>query len=495
MGRVIVVGLGPGGAELLTVQARDLLQGDLPIYLRTSRHPAVQELGLASRAESFDGVYEAANSFDEVYHRIVERLLQAVSMAPSVVYAVPGHPLFGERPTRLLLERAASGVVDVTVVPGLSFVDAVVAVLGIDPLEGGLQIVDGLELAYRDDLEDFDPLPLPVAGLVAPYRPLLVAQMYSQEVASLVKVALGELYPDTWPVKLIKYDVWLAEQRLVELPLSEIDRGPAVDHLTTLFVPALAPLEATKTFESLAYVIWRLRGPGGCPWDREQTSHTIKSYLVEETYEALEALETEDWEGFVEELGDVLLQVVLHSQIGSEEDLFDITAVLQRVSEKLIRRHPHVFGTAHASSASEVLRSWEALKAQERQGAPKPLVEGIPAGMPALAYANELLRRAQKLGFEWPSKAEAMAKVKEELAELEAATGGDLREELGDLLLALVKLAQWLRVDPEEALRLANRKFTDRLRRLVEALSAESTSLGDAPAERVRELWEQIKSS
>lgn len=495
MGSIVVVGLGPAGADLLTVQTRDLLQAGGPLCIRTVRHPAVRELGLESRAESFDHLYETAPTFDAVYEAIVSRLLEIAVGVERLVYAVPGHPLFGERPTLLLLERAQQSGLEVEVWPAVSFVDAVVATLGVDPVTAGLQVVDGLELAYRDGPHGFRPLPLPVSGLIAPYRPVLVAQMYSLDVAGTVKVSLSELYPDTWPVRLVRFDPWHRVHRVLELPLCDIDRGPAIDHLTSLYVPPLAPLEATKTFDTLAHVTWRLRAPGGCPWDREQNNESIKGYLVEETYEAIDALERQDWDGFVEELGDVLLQVVLHSQMASEEGLFDITSVLQRVSEKLVRRHPHVFGNVMAKTSSEVLRNWEAIKAAERGQQTVSTFEAIPVGMPALAYANELLRRAHKAGFEWPAMAEALAKVKEELGELEASTDSQRFEEFGDLLFALVKLAHWLKVDPEEALRAANRKFRSRLTRVERELAYRGLSIREAPPDLVQQLWDESKTS
>jgi tetrapyrrole methylase family protein/MazG family protein len=444
---------------------------------------------------SFDALYETAPTFDAVYEGIVAQLLEAVNGRERVVYAVPGHPLCGERPTRLLLERAPKAGVEVEICPGLSFVDSVATALHVDPVLDGLQVVDGLELAYRSGPNGFNTLPLPVSGLIAPYKPVLVAQMYSAEVAGPIKITLAELYPDTWPVKLVRYDQWHRAHQVTELPLSEIDRGPIIDHLTSLYVPPLAPLQATTTFDTLAHVIWRLRAPGGCPWDREQTNESIKGYFVEETYEAIDALERQDWDGFVEELGDVLLQVVLHSQIASEEGLFDITSVLRRVSEKLIRRHPHVFGSVDLKTSSEVLRNWEAIKAAERGDKPVSPFEDIPTGMPALAYANELLRRARKWGFEWPGVTQAFAKVKEELAELEGASEAGRAEEFGDLLLALVKLAQWLGLDPEEALRAANRKLKARLMALEGELKSRGLSPREAPPDVIRQIWEGIKAS
>ncbi len=495
MHSIVVVGLGPAGADLLTVQAKRLLASSDPLFLRTARHPAVEELQLQSRAESFDGLYETAPTFDALYEAIVARLLEAAAEAERIIYAVPGHPLYGERPTRLLLERAGLAGIRVDICPAVSFVDAVVTALGIDPVLDGLQVVDGLELADRRGLDGFAPLPLPVSGLIAPYRPVLVAQVYSADVAGPLKVSLAELYPDSWPVKLVRYDIWRSSYEILELPLSEIDMQGVIDHLTSLYVPPMEPLTASRTFDTLAYITWRLRAPGGCPWDREQTHESIKGYLVEETYETIDALERQDWDGFVEELGDVLLQVVLHSQIASEQGLFDLTSVFERVCEKLVRRHPHVFGDVKLGTSGEVLRNWEAIKAAERGEELSSTFGGIPIGMPALAYASELLRRAREAGFEWPGKGEALAKVREELRELEGASDGTRSEEFGDLMLALVKLAHWLGIDPEEALRSANRKFRHRLTKLEQALATRGLSLKEAPHDLVRQLWDEIKSS
>ena len=260
-------------------------------------------------------------------------------------------------------------------------------------------------------------------------------------------------------------------------------------------------MQSDSTFSELVAIMARLRGPDGCPWDREQTHATLKPYLLEETYETLEAIDAEDDAELCRELGDVLLQVVFHAQIAAEEGRFDIKAVGQAIVEKLIRRHPHVFDEASADGADEVLRRWEQIKKQERreQGKAAPsLLEGIPKQLPALMRAQRIQARVAQQGFDWDDVDGALDKVAEEFAEVREAweTGGAaaVEEEFGDLLFSLVNASRFLKVDPEQALRRAVAKFERRFRALEEIVHARGEEVAALSLAALDEIWDEVKA-
>jgi len=260
--------------------------------------------------------------------------------------------------------------------------------------------------------------------------------------------------------------------------------------------------DAGGRFRDFVALIARLRAPGGCPWDREQTHESLKPMTIEEAYEVLEAIDDGGDAELRGELGDLLLQVVFHSQIAAEAGRFDIGGVIDHVSEKMVRRHPHVFGGAKAESSGEVLRNWEALKAEElRAKGDRPadsMLDGVSRGLPAVMEAFQMATKASRVGFDWPDVPSVLAKLDEETAELREAMAGDhggVAEEMGDLLFSAVNLARKLGVDPESALKAANRKFRRRFRYVEEKLREQGTTPADAGLERMDALWDEAKSS
>ena len=245
-------------------------------------------------------------------------------------------------------------------------------------------------------------------------------------------------------------------------------------------------------FHDLERIVARLRAPDGCPWDREQTPASLKKYLLEECYEVLEALDEGDAQKLCEELGDLLLQIALHTQIAAEAGEFQMGDVLRGINAKLIHRHPHVFGDVKVADAREVEHNWEALKREEREEA--SLLAGVAKDMPALAYSQAIQGRAAQAGFEWESLEGVMEKVDEELAELsDAQTQEEKVAEFGDVLLALVNIARWLQIDAEEALRLANRRFYRRFTHMEEACRRRGVDFKSLSFEEQNNLWEQAK--
>jgi MazG family protein len=262
-------------------------------------------------------------------------------------------------------------------------------------------------------------------------------------------------------------------------------------------------------FARLVEIMAQLRAPGGCPWDREQNFSTIKPYLLEETYEVMDAIDARDWDGLAEELGDLLLQPVFFAQMAQEEGLFDIADALNAINSKLIRRHPHVFATGDAKTADDVKRRWDEIKAQEKLDAsklsgaeaksaePKGLLDGIPRSAPALVEAQQIASRAAGVGFDWESVDQVFEKLNEETRELHAARNADdpeeMENEIGDMLFVIVNIARFLKVDPEQALRKTNAKFRRRFGHVESGLAAQGKSVREATIEEMEGFWQEAK--
>ncbi len=478
---ITILGLGPGHAEDLTRRAWRALETARTVLLRTQRHPCVPDLPTGPDYQSFDEIYEATDCFEDVYAAIVERVLE-VARVGDVVYAVPGDPRVAESTVTGLIERAREERIAVDLVIGVSFVEPTLALLGIDALDG-LQLVDGLDVARMHH----PPL--------NPDFPALLGQVYSRTVASDVKLTLMNEYADDFRVALV-HSAGTPEARVEWLPLFEIDRSQYIHHLTSLYVPARGGM---SSFEQFQEIIAHLRAPEGCPWDRKQTHASLKKYLLEEAHEVLEAIDSDDPQALSEELGDVLLQIVLHTQIAVDEGEFHMGDVLTAINRKMVARHPHVFGDVRVDTADDVVTNWEAIKQQERaeKGAERQsLLDGIPKGLPALLHAYDAQQKAAKVGFDWHHVADVVAKVREELDEIAAATSDEARaEEMGDFLFVIVNWARWLGVEPETALRAANAKFYRRFRFIERALAEQGRSPADSNLDEMDALWNRAKAA
>jgi tetrapyrrole methylase family protein / MazG family protein len=477
---IYIVGLGPGDPLLVTRQAWQLLHSVSEVYLRTSKHPVVSILPVTLNVFSFDELYEKCSSFEEVYKHIVEQVLELGRRPQGVVYAVPGHPFMGEATSPEISRRAREEGLPVKIIEGISFLMPTLTALGIDPLPHTV-LVDALEL---------------VDAHVPPFSPeasALIAQVYSPLVASNVKLTLMEVYPDDHPVRFVHS---AGTDRLIveELPLHAIDQSPHLDMVTALYVPPLGP---GSSFESFQEIIAHLRAPDGCPWDREQTHQSLRAHLLEEAYEVISALDADDPESLSEELGDLLLQIVLHAQIANEYGEFRMVDVIQKIHTKLVNRHPHVFGKEKLPDAESVVVNWERLKAAERKTSKKPetgLMDGVAESLPALVQAQTFQKRAARVGFDWPDEEGVLDKVLEEIQELRSAQEEKERAfEIGDLLFALVNLARWYDLDAESALRDANRRFKVRFSHIEETARSEGRLLTDLSLEEMEALWQAAK--
>lgn len=443
--QIRIVGLGPGPVESLTLAAWRALTTAPRLVLRTARHPGVAALPASVRYTTFDALYEQHATFAAVYTQIAQEVVALGQEPGGVVYGVPGHPWVGEATTPLILDAAQAAGLTCAVIDGPSFVEPCFAAVGVDLMDGS-QVVDAMLLAHQHHPR-LDP------GL-----PLMVAQLYSRAVAGDVKLTLLNAYPDEHPVTVLQ----AAGNRIPSVetvPLYALDHRTEFDHLTSLYVP---PLPSGSSFSHLQAIIAHLRAPEGCPWDREQTLDSLKQDLLGECAEVLEAIDAEidgedNSEHISEELGDLLLIVLMLVQIATEEGRFRLGDVTQAIVDKLIRRHPHVFGAVEVADVDEIVSNWDAIKAAEKEAkgetARGPL-DGVPAHLPALEKARVLQIKAEKAGML------TRANVADSLTELAAwrarwakAAPEAVAAEVGELLWGVVALAQTHGVNAEDALR------------------------------------------
>jgi len=460
-----VVGLGPGNPDWIPKRNIDALKGASMVLLRTEIHPSTQLLVENEIAFiTCDDLYESSESFPALYEAVAAR---AAALPEDAVFAVPGHPMIGEESVRIL-----ASLRDLQVFPAPSFIDAVMAAAR-KSFSGGLQVWN----AHDPDRVVIDPRSSQV-----------VYQLDSTEAASGAKLSLMRVFPEGHLITLVSR-AGGHDEHVETLPLVELDRR-SYDPLTSVFIPGIES-EFAPSFSGLVEIVDRLLGPGGCPWDREQTHESLKKHMVEETYEVLEAIDSGDPDALCEELGDFLLQAVMHAQMDAIEGCYDIDDVIRGISEKLVRRHPHVFGDVGVQDSEEVLANWDAIKRAEK-GDQRSVLVGVPKAMPSLLRANEISKRAVRVGFEWKSIEDVFEKLSEEVAELRAAKGQDeMESEIGDLLFTVVNISRWMKVDPEEALR----KMVDRFsRRFAVMEQLAEIPLTELTLDQWDDLWERAKA-
>lgn len=308
-----------------------------------------------------------------------------------------------------------------------------------------------------------------------------------------------EKYPDDYPIYIV-HAAGSSEEKIVKVPLYQLDHEiSSVNNLTSIYVPPVKDDFVYREFSSLREIIRILRGPNGCPWDKKQTHQSLKKYLIEECYELLSAIDHDDIDNMIEELGDVLLQVMLHSQIGEDEGLFSIEDVLESISRKMVHRHPHVFGDETAKTTEEVVKNWEAIKQREKGRNAKGvgILDEIEKGLPAVIRAYEIQKKAAKTGFDWEKADEAAQKVEEEWREfLDEVKSGDKKkqvDELGDVLFALINTARFFSIHPEEALAQANDKFIRRFSYVEQKVKESGQSFQDFSLTELDRFWNEAK--
>ncbi len=502
-GGLTIVGLGPGIWDMLTIEAAAVLQGADEIYIRTGIHPSIDPIRTHLPDvpfHSFDTLYDTLPALGQVYQRIAEEIAALAQRPGGVVYAVPGSPALGETTVRLLLERLRDSNAPVRLVQGVSYVEPVLAAAGVTDASW-VEVMDAADIALIASENAVGEVPdgeerLPWRAPV-PTAPMLVSYLYDRHIASGVKLWLGRYYPDGHTIQVVRAP-GTPHVTCQTIPLYELDRLDQIDHRTALYIPPLPDNENLRTFAGLMNLTRTLRAPGGCPWDREQTHASLKPHLLEETYEVLDALDEGDPAVLAEEMGDLLFQITIHSQVAAEAGEFTVEDVIECVMRKLIGRHPHVFSDLQLESAQDVRHAWESFKQREK---PKrgSVLEQIPKGLPALPQSNLMQKRASSVGFEWPNLQDVIAKVEEELEELGQAVEMEApkekqREEYGDILFALVSAARHLKLDPEEALRLANRKFAARFQYVEGRVADLGKSLRDLSPAELDAMWEEAKA-
>lgn len=479
MGTITIVGLGAGDMDQLSLGVYRTLKQAKRLFLRTKDHPVVaqlQEEGIYF--QSFDDVYEKYDQFEQVYEHIVDYLCEEVKKG-DVVYAVPGHPLVAERTVKLLLEKQDH--ISVRVEGGQSFLDALFTAVRLDPIEG-FQFIDATS---------FQPDEIQLRNHI------IFCQVYDSFIASDVKLALLEKLPHDYPVFIV-YAAGSKQERVEKVPLYELDRAMNVSNLTSVYVPKVENEELLyRDFTTLRRVIATLRGPNGCPWDRQQTHESLKKYLLEEAYELLDAIDRQDDENMIEELGDVLLQVMLHAQIGEDDGMFSIDDVIRAITEKMIRRHPHVFGDVRVEHAEEVVRNWQAIKQAEKENVRHSLLDDVVKALPSTLRAYEYQKKAAEVGFDW-SEVEAMwSKVEEEINEVKHEANRmnerKLKAEFGDLLFALINVCRYYKINPEEALAMANEKFYRRFQYIEKKVKQLGKEWNAYSLDQLDEIWEEAK--
>ncbi len=463
-----IVGLGPGDLGRVTEPTRTiLLDPARTVIVRTLRHPAAAQLAELRSVQTCDDLYDRSDTFDEAYEAIADRVLGALNP----VYAVPGSPTVGELAVAKIRARSS----DVTVHAGESFLDLMFALFAVDPLADGFQLLNGHDLP----------------AVLSFNTPTVIGHLDRAEILADVLARLDRALPEDQEVSLVA-GLGAADEVTVTAVPVDIDIGLA-GLRTSLFVPA-----TSSGVTGAIQTMHRLRRE--CPWDRKQSHESLVRYLLEETAELADAIaglagEPGDVGGYgdvEEELGDVLLQVLFHAALAEQEGAFDITDVAETLRRKLVRRHPHVFGDVDAADADAVKANWDEIKAAEKERVElASALDGVPAGLGALARAGELQRKAAKIGFDWTEVHPVLDKVAEELSELRQALVGDgeVAHELGDLLFSVVNLARHIGVEPDVALRAANHRFESRFH----AMEAEGPLLGLA-ADDLNTRWERAKS-
>lgn len=486
--RIVVVGMGPGGPEHLTRGTWQVLQEARHLFLRTSQHPTVRFLRDSGISFStLDRFYREEADFPAVYRAMAAFLVQEACQRGEIVLALPGHPRVAEDVVAHLHCLAAEAGVQVEVMPAVSALDVAYVRLELDPLDQ-VQVLDATGIREVELPSDFH---------------YLVLQVYNRMVASEVKLALMEVFPDEHPVVILRALGHTRTERTERLPLLELDRIPWLDHLTSLYVPPLPGTPSIAQLKELARIMEVLRAPGGCPWDREQDHLSLRPYLLEEAYEVVEALEERDPEKLQEELGDLLLQVVFHAQIAREEGTFDLEDVARGIVQKLVRRHPHVFSNLPVKDSSEVVDNWQRIKRQEpgrQETDPDSRLNGVPRALPALMRAGRVQRKAAAVGFDWPSVDGAWDKLLEEVEELrqarkKQASAEEVEDELGDILFAAVNVARLLHLEPETALGRSTDKFARRFRHMEARARQENLEMEGLGLDVLERWWQEAKKA
>jgi tetrapyrrole methylase family protein/MazG family protein len=477
-----IVGLGPGAKEALTIGTICELESNKNIFLRTEKHPTVDYLKEKKIIfDTYDNIYESIDSFDEVYLNIAKDLIKKHDDLGDLIYAVPGHPLVAEKSVFNLIDLCKESNIEYKIIPAVSFIDAMIESLRIDPIQG-LKIIDAFDIGNQ---------------ILDKRIGTIITQVYNVLIASEVKLKLLEQYNDETEIYYVRAAGIKEQESIRRIPLFELDMQEDIDYLTSIYIPK--DLKNKKDFNDFLEIIEILRSEDGCSWDREQTHKSLEKALIEESYEVIDAIDQEDDSSLIEELGDVLLQVVFHASIGKEDGYFDISDVIEGICNKMISRHPHVFkNPSELDSSEEVLVKWDELKKKEKgYSSLTEEMRGITKGLPALLRAHKVQEKAKKVGFDFDDVSFAINKVKEELKEVidvyNIENMEKIKEEIGDLLFSCVNVARFLKVDEEIALNCTIDKFIKRFDYIERVAKEKGIELTNMNIDQMDKLWEISK--
>ena len=484
--KLTIAGMGPGPVSMCTLGALEAAREADALFLQTARHPVadyLKEKGVAF--ETLDRLYEEAENFEALGASVAEALKEALRPGGETVLllsgeGVPAHALCGA-----VIGMAREAGAGLRLLPGVPLQSPAIA----EALVSGLPVqgAGGVQTVFASEADGVRP----DVG-----RTLVVLEADGFLAAGAVKLWLLEYYPPEHPVCLVNIEDGEVRKRV--LPVHGLDRQ-RTDHTSCVVVPGIGIEERERFgFDALVAIMDRLRGEGGCPWDREQTHETLRQYLIEETYEVLEAIDRGNDAELADELGDVLLQVVFHARIAKEQGRFTDRDVTTAICDKMLRRHTHVFGNAHAETADDVLVNWDAIKRDEKgERTRADALKSVSPDLPALIRSEKVQDRASRVGFDWDAAAPALEKVFEEAKEvrreLERGDSGRAREEIGDLLFAVANVARLAGVQSELALKAATEKFIGRFERMEKLAAEKGMCLIDMTLGEMDKLWERAK--
>jgi len=473
MNRLTIVTLGTGAELFLTRGVEKALKEAQQVVLRTGRHPMKRFLEAEGiRYETLDALYDECEDFDAFNKAAAVKLLAMCKDAP-VCYAVSDAAF---DTTVSQIQRLKPRDADVLVLPGVSHAQRCLSML--DAHQEGLRLYTAASF---------------LEARVSPNEDLLLTELHSRECAGDCKLKLLELMPEEMKITFFTGDEETGEMAKKTICLYELDRQKQYDHLTAVYVPGVSYLERSRfDMDDLMEVVTRLRAPDGCPWDREQTHESLLKDLLEESYEFIQAVRDEDVDHMYDELGDVLLQVAMHAKIAQEHGDFSINDVTSAIAGKMIERHTHVFGTVKAETSDQVLDNWEALKRQQRGiTSHAQAMESVSTALSTLLRAAKVQKKARKVGFDFDSALEALAKVHEEADEVREnlETGADPEMELGDLFFAAVNVCRLCGKDADLALFASTNKFISRFRNMENAIKKAGKCLEDLTLSEMDVYW------
>ena len=475
MSTIQIIGLGAGGEDDLTVRAQKALLKRIPTFARTDRHPIVNELRKNIDIISFDDYFLKYETFDEVYENIVNTLIEKSKQYGKINYCTAGSPYYGDIVTKKLINEYKNQI-NTIIIDGMSFLDKCLKLSGYADYNN-IKILDCLEAdEFSFDLNSFN----------------IITQVYDRDLASRLKIKLMETYPEG--VNSLIIDV--LGENVKEVPLFLLDQEKNYG-FSTYF--CILPIEISNNrvynVDNLLRIVKLLRGPDGCPWDKKQTHHSIRQNVIEEAYEVVDAIDNDDVDNLVEELGDLLFQVVFHAELGSEQGYFNFSDVITNLCKKMYFRHPHVFGDVKACNAEEALTSWENSKLKEKNLTTyTDNLKNVPKALSTLSRSYKIQKRAAEVGFDWSDAQGAVLKIKEELLEFIDEYNNhnieNMEEEFGDLLFALVNFARFEKINPDIALNKTINKFISRF----EYIEKNSTKdLKQMTLKEMDKLWEESK--